>query len=133
MVATKITRRLAARSIVGALTSLVGHLSGEASSVESIVYDAASRYGVRGDILWQIALCESGGDPTAVSTRLNINGTSDLGLFQINERTWDWWSGIRGTSGDILSAWDNADMAAWAWSSGYACHWTCAYRIGWCA
>lgn len=125
-------RRIALRSIMGGVLSAFGLTQAAASSVEQVVYEAADRYGVSGDVLWRIALCESGGDPGAVSARLNINGTSDLGLFQINENTWNWWSEIRGVYGNIFSPWDNADMAAWAWANGYSCHWTCAYEIGWC-
>lgn len=128
----KQSRRLALRSIIGFALALKSKAT-SANDVESIVYAAADRYGVRGDILWSVALCESNGNPAAVSRRLNVNGTSDLGLFQINELTWAWWEDVRGISGDIFNAWDNADFAAWAWANGYACHWTCAYQVGWCA
>lgn len=120
--------------ITTAVAALVGltRRQAAAQSVQAIVYEAASRHGVSGDWLWSVALCESNGNPGAISARPNINGTMDCGLFQINALTWEWWAEERGRGGDIWNAYDNADMAAWAWSRGYACHWTCAYVVGWC-
>lgn len=127
------TRRTAIRAMVGAALASISTETTKANGVADIVYAAADRYGVRGDVLWSLALCESNGNPDAISARLNINGTSDCGLFQINELTWQWWLDVRGISANVWSAYDNADMAAWAWANGYACHWSCAYIIGWCA
>lgn len=123
------------RSFVAAIGGLFMALfrrPASANWVQDVVYEAAARHGVSGSWLWSVALCESNGDPGAISSRPNINGTMDCGLFQINERTWDWWAGERGRGGDIWNAADNADMAAWAWAHGFACHWTCAYIVGWC-
>lgn len=126
------SRRTALRAFIGGIVAMSQHAT-SANGIELLVYDAANRYGVRGDVLWSIALCESNGNPDALSRRLNINGTHDVGLFQINELTWDWWSSERGINADIWDPYANADMAAWAWANGYACHWVCAYSIGWCS
>lgn len=113
----------------------VDDASADETAVIGIIYDAASRWGVSGDTLVALARCESNLNPDAVSERLNVNGTPDMGLFQINAVTWEWWLGLRGMAWDDASAWnawDNAEMAAWAIANGYLCHWSCAAILGWC-
>ena len=91
------------------------------------IYGAAARYGVSGDTLYNLAVCESNLDPGAVSHKLNQNGYHDLGLFQINPVTWDWWCGEMGFAGDIWSVAHQCKVAAWAVANGYLCHWVCAW------
>lgn len=131
------------RALFGVVTAIgatfvrpMAHGTTEASGdVVSLIYDAASRYGVSGEYMLALATCESNLNPDAVSARLNVNGTHDCGLFQINELTWGWWLELRGmgwADASVWNAWDNADMAGWAIANGMACHWTCAYSLGWC-
>jgi hypothetical protein len=69
------------------------------------IYGAAARYGVSGDTLYNLAVCESNLDPGAVSHKLNQNGYHDLGLFQINPMTWDWWCGETSGRWPISARW----------------------------
>lgn len=92
---------------------------------ENVVYEAAWYWGADGDLMVRVMYCESGGDPSAVSTRLNVNGTHDLGLFQINALTWQEWEQASGLSGDPMNGYDNAQMAAWAFANGLEWHWAC--------
>lgn len=80
------------------------------------IYAAAERYGVSGDWLLSVAMCESNLDPNAVNPV-----TGDTGLFQFNPSTWAAWGG-----GNIWSVYEQADKAAWAFSQGLSSHWVCA-------
>lgn len=91
------------------------------------IHDAAARYGAPAGWMVDVMYCESGGDPEAVGHKLNINGTRDIGLFQINELTWLWWCDEGGFNGlNIWNPWHQIEVAAWAFANGYACHWLCA-------
>lgn len=52
--------------------------------------ELVSRYFKEEDILRSLGIifCESGGKPTAIGK--NTNGTKDVGLWQFNDKTWDW-------------------------------------------
>jgi hypothetical protein len=52
--------------------------------------ELVSRYFKEEDILKSLGIifCESGGKPTAIGN--NTNGTKDVGLWQFNDKTWDW-------------------------------------------
>ena len=89
--------------------------------VVDAVYYWAGYYGVSGDWLYSVAMCESGLDPNAVSFRPNISGSYDLGLFQFQESTFYAHGGI-----DIWDPWDQARVAAWMFSQGLSHHWLCA-------
>lgn len=53
-----------------------------ASSVESIIYDAAAEFGLEGSYLVSVAVCESNLDPGA------YNPAGYHGLFQFDHTTW---------------------------------------------
>lgn len=113
-------RRVFGALVGGALLSL-GVGRGKAAAEEwivSIIYDAAGRYGVSGDWLLSTATCESGLDPWAFNAY-----TGDCGLFQFNPSTWAGWGGDPNVIWDV---WNQADMAAWAFSAGYHNHWCCS-------
>lgn len=125
---TTTNRRAVISSIVGGVLAALGMRNGAyANGYVDAIYDAAARHGASGDWMVSVMWCESGGNPNAVGRRLNINGTRDIGLFQINELTWEWWINESGFIGfDIWNPWDQIEMAAWAFAAGYACHWVCA-------
>lgn len=52
------------------------------TSIEAIIREAAAEYGLDGDYLVSIAVCESGLDPRA------YNSAGYHGLFQYDEQTW---------------------------------------------
>jgi hypothetical protein len=53
-----------------------------ASSIESIIYDAAAEFGLEGSYLVSVAVCESGLNPEA------YNPAGYHGLFQFDNTTW---------------------------------------------
>ncbi len=77
-------RRLITPAIRGLLLGLTFGLSGTAAwSASGACFDAAgARYGVSPTLLAAIAWQESGMNPSA--SHRNANGTSDIGLMQIN-------------------------------------------------
>lgn len=88
---------------------------------ESVVRDAAARYGVDPGWLVSVMYCESGGDPNAYNER-----TGDTGLMQFNPATWAEFCGYRGMTADIWDGYAQADMAAWAFAHGLADRWCCS-------
>lgn len=85
-------------------------------SMEGIIREAAARYGVDGDWLLAVAICESSLNPSTVGP----NG--EIGLFQFMESTY--WG--YGGQGDIWNPYNQADLAARMFSQGLSYHWTCA-------
>lgn len=81
------------------------------------IYDAAARHGTSGDWLVDVMWCESGGDPSAYNAR-----TGDSGLFQYQPDTY---YRIFGGS-DIWNPWEQIEITARAFASGYADHWVCS-------
>lgn len=88
---------------------------GASSSITSIIYSAAARYGVSGDWLYNVAVCESGLNPGAASS------AGAEGLFQFMPNTYYAYG-----SGDIWSAYNQADTAARMFSQGLSYLWVCA-------
>jgi soluble lytic murein transglycosylase-like protein len=82
--------------------------------IAAIVRAAAARYGVSGDQLLRVAMCESGLNPNAQ----NRSGAS--GLFQFKPATFYGHGGH-----NILDPYDQSDVAAHMFSQGLASEWTC--------
>ena len=99
-----------------AIAFLVPQTANASVPYEAEIRDAAVRYGVSGDWLIDVMLCESGGDPAAVNP-----ATGDSGLFQYNPGTWASWGG-----GDIWNPYEQIELTAWAFSVGRADHWVCS-------
>lgn len=83
-------------------------------SIVAIIRAAAARYGVDGDRLVRVAMCESGLNPNAV----NRSGAS--GLFQFKPATFYGHGGH-----NIWDAADQSDVAARMFAQGLASQWTC--------
>jgi hypothetical protein len=79
------------------------------------IYAAAARYGVDGDYLVNVAMCESNLDPGAVG----IHG--EIGIFQFMDYTFFAHGGT-----DIWSVADQADVAARMFANGEGYNWVCA-------
>ena len=91
------------------------------AEIESVIRDAAARYGADAEQLLRVAWCESRYDPSA------YNPThADSGLFQFIPPTWAANSVRAGYAGaspfDPVAA---ANVAAWMFSRGSASLWTC--------
>jgi hypothetical protein len=107
--------------MAGTLSAIAGaiitrqHAAGQDWIVGEI-YAAAARYGVDGDYLVNVAMCESNLDPGAVNPV-----TGDTGLFQFHPETFYAYGGS-----DIWSVVDQADTAARMFSQGLDYLWLCA-------
>ena len=109
------TRRSLIGALIGAAALYLAPQHARAQDwVIQEIYAAGARYGVSGDWLLRVAICESELNPAAVGR----NG--EIGLFQFMPSTWYAWGG-----GDIWSVWEQADLAAWAFSAGLSHHWVC--------
>lgn len=89
-------------------------------TVEQLIVRAAQRYGVNPAWLLRVARCESTLQPGVTSRG------GHQGLFQFAPGTWRWMSAQAGWAG--ASPYDPqaaAEVAAWAFSRGYASHWSC--------
>ena len=82
--------------------------------IADIIRAAAARYGVSGDTLLRVAMCESGLNPNAS----NPSGAS--GLFQFKSATFYGHGGH-----NIWDPTDQADVAARMFAQGQARQWTC--------
>lgn len=95
--------------------------------VRQIVRDAALRYGVPANLVWAIALCESGGNPFAFNT-----WSRAAGLFQVVPGTWGWASRQAGyASASPFDPVANAEVAVWLMASpqyGGLRHWAACLR-----
>jgi hypothetical protein len=80
-----------------------------------MIYEAAAEYGVSGDWMYQIALCESGLDPNA----LGIHG--EVGLFQFMPETF-----FANGGENLWNPWEQAHVAARMLSEGQSYQWLCA-------
>lgn len=68
--------------------------------------------------------CESSGQQSARG-----DGGHAYGIFQFHQPTWDAFSNKMGEQLDINSTYDQAKLAAWAFSQGYQHHWTCFSKL----
>ena len=88
----------------------------------STVSDAAIAHGVSPDYLMGVYGCETG-----YTYRTDLYGQhGEYGPFQFMESTFYWLAGLMGYEGNWQSAYDQAQVAAWAFANGYASHWVCA-------
>jgi hypothetical protein len=116
-----VRRRDVIRALLGGASFSVGARRQEAAAqdwIVQIIYDAAGRYGVSGDWLLNTAACESRLNPWAYN-----EVTGDCGLFQFRPATWAEWGADPALIWDV---WNQADMAAWAFSVGLHTHWCCS-------
>lgn len=95
---------------------------GDADWITSLIYREAAEYGVSGDWLLWVALCETGGtlDPYRVGRQ------GEIGLFQWHPH--GLWRQVPIFSGwwDVYDVTLNVRGAAWAFSRGLSYHWSCA-------
>lgn len=101
-----------------------------ASCLESV----AHKYQLMPSILLAIAIAESGGNPGVLSS-LNVNGTRDIGLMQINSSWLPRLAAIGIRPEDLLNPCVSLDVAAWILSqniSQYGSTWRAvgAYNSG---
>lgn len=75
------------------------------------IVEAAERYGADPDVMYRIMMCESGGDPYALSPSQKYKG-----LYQYDNLTWSA-SGFGDKS--IFDPWAQINAAAKAWDSRY--------------
>lgn len=115
------------RSAVLALAVLaLNRLPAAAAPYEAAILDAAARHGVDPDLMTELMLCESGGDPGAVG-KPNIDGSGhDTGLFQFSPATWAEMTGYMGMPWlDIWNPEHQIEVTAWAIANGFGCRWVC--------
>lgn len=94
------------------------------SEVTALIYEAAAYYGVDGDYLYAVALCETGG-----TLRSDLVGRyGERGVYQWHARG-QWWVTPMGRAGYPIPAGNlhgDVFMAAWSFANGYGGAWSCA-------
>ena len=98
------------------------------SSVQQMIIDASARYGVSSDYMLRIAFCESGYQGSVVNYNYTAgDGTNPTGVFQFIRSTYTWFAAEAGfpVQDDRLNAYNNINVAVWAFANGYASHWEC--------
>jgi len=68
-----------------------------------------------------IVFCESRGKPTVIG--INTNGTKDIGLWQFNDRTWEWLVGKLNIKGDRFNPELSTEVASWLIRNDGWHHW----------
>jgi len=95
-------------------------------SVQQMIIESASKYGVSADKLLRIAKCESGFNPNAINRGYTAGGGHPTGLFQYLPETWTRYQRKLGVSGwNIYNPKHQADLTAFAFSIGGAGEWEC--------
>lgn len=129
-------------SLALALALCQSPATGHALSYSEYAVDYwAAAYGLDGDRLWAMALCESSGDPYAVGP--DSPDGRPYGLLQIKPATWSALVSAENDDPDLaphLTAFDpehrsedamdgaaEAHIAAWAVFRGYSALWECPY------
>jgi hypothetical protein len=81
-------------------------------------------------VLKALASCESGVDPSEINP-MDTNGLPSIGLFQYQQKTWDWWTSIidPNKSWDIMNPYHQIQVTLWAFEQGYQHHWGCWKKI----
>ncbi len=69
----------------------------------------------------RIMFCESSGRSKVVNT--NSNGSRDIGLMQLNDKTYDWISNKLGWFGDRKDPEFNLKMSSWLYYKSGSHHW----------
>lgn len=86
-------------------------------SVKALISHWENVYGVSID---RIAKCESGYNQSAIGDKGKAHG-----MFQYHQPTFDSFAKQIGKQMDRENVYDQIEMTAWAFSKGYASHWTC--------
>lgn len=84
------------------------------------ITDAEQRYGLKAGVLHKVIQCES-------SYRENVFGDNGkaYGIAQFWKTTFDMFSKKSGMELDYHNTDDQIELTAWAFSEGYASHWSC--------
>lgn len=69
--------------------------------------------------------CESGTKQYEEDGSLRMGKAGEVGIAQFLPSTWDWMNGLRKTNLDIRNPLAQINMMDWAFTNGYASHWTC--------
>jgi transglycosylase-like protein with SLT domain len=110
-----------AGSVLASFVALSCGVSGaQSEEVAQAIHQAAERHGVSEAWLRRVAFCESRFVPWVTSRG------GHMGLFQFSAGTWatmSRWAGLAGAS--PYDPWAASEVAAYAFSRGYASHWAC--------
>jgi hypothetical protein len=95
-------------------------------TVEEWIDYYAVQYGSDASDLKKVAWCESGYRINAIG-----DGGSSLGVFQIKEQTFYYWTKQMGEDLDYENFQNQIKVASWAFSQGesYKNHWTCYKKV----
>lgn len=85
--------------------------------IVAIIYAAAAYYGLSGDDMLRVAICESGLDPYNVTPPYSASG-----LFQFLPGTW---ATTPYASADIFDPVSSAFATGWMWANGRRGEWVC--------
>lgn len=98
----------------------------ELGPIQTIIVDAANKYGTDPVHMLNIAKCESTFNPNAGATVPVWNGEKAQGLFQFIPSTWARMSAQAGYTGaSVFDPVANANVAAWAFANGHSGEWEC--------
>lgn len=116
----------ASKKVLNAATGTQTASAGELD-VRSIIIQAADKYGLDPNYMIRVATCESTLNPNAVNYNYTAGGGHPSGLYQYIPSTWTRMSQQAGYAGSsVFDPVANANVAAWAFSTGHAGEWSCA-------
>ena len=119
-----LTYLIAGVVILGAAVCIERVEASSPTEVTALIYEAAAYYGVSGDYLYAVALCETGN-----TLRSDLVGAAgERGVYQWHAAG-QWWNTPYGRAGYPIPIGNlRADiyMAAWSFANGYGDAWSCA-------
>lgn len=122
-----------AKASSNAINTATGTKTASATSpdaLESVIIQAANKYGVSSQMMLRMALCESTmGKNMRNSTPVIVRGVNyghAEGVYQFIPSTWQRMSSQAGFKGaSVYDTYANVNTAAWAFSSGHKGEWEC--------
>lgn len=120
----------ASESVINAATGTKVAAASPVSSIESMIIEAASKYGVSSSMMLRLAQCESTmGKNLRNSSPVIVNGVNyghAEGIFQFIPSTWERMSSDAGFEGaSVYDSYSNINVAAHAFSTGKKGEWEC--------
>lgn len=102
----------------------IATVSTSSSDVETIVREAARKYGIDENYFVHIAMCESTMNPSSVNTSYYENGNPS-GIFQHISGYYPARAAKYGYSPDVFDAYSNANVTAAMFADGHQNLWQC--------
>lgn len=101
-------------------------LEAQNASINDLIDYHACIYETEAEPLKKVAYCESRLNPKAINYHDGGKGKHSVGIFQFQERTFNYWETKLGEDLDYYSAYDQAKLASYMFSQNQQKQWTCS-------